>query len=57
MARESGISVSSVQLIWRRHGLRPHRVRKYELSNTGQFTSKLRDIVGLYVDPPAPIPA
>ena len=52
MARESGISVSSVQRIWRRHGLRPHRVRQFKLSNDRQFASKLRDIVGLYVDPP-----
>jgi transposase len=53
MAQESGISVSSVQRIWRRHGLRPHRVRQFKLSNDRQFASKLRDIVGLYVDPPA----
>ena len=53
MARESGISVSSVHRIWRRHGLRPHRVRQFKLSNDRQFASKLRDIVGLYVDPPA----
>jgi transposase len=53
MARESGISISSVQRIWRRHGLRPHRVRQFKLSNDRQFASKLRDIVGLYVDPPA----
>ena len=53
MAQESGISVSSVQRIWRRHGLRPHRVRQFKLSNDRQFAGKLRDIVGLYVDPPA----
>jgi transposase len=53
MVRESGISISSVHRIWRRHGLRPHRVRQFKLSNDRQFASKLRDIVGLYVDPPA----
>ena len=53
MAQESGVSVSSVQRIWRRHGLRPHRVRQFKLSNDRQFVSKLRDIVGFYVDPPA----
>ena len=53
MAQENGISASSVQRIWRRHGLRPHRVRQFKLSNDRQFASKLRDIVGLYVDPPA----
>lgn len=53
MARLQGISVSSVQRIWRRHGLRPHRTRLFKLSNDPQFAAKLRDIVGLYVDPPA----
>jgi transposase len=53
MARASGISVSSVQRIWRRHGLQPHRTRQFKLSNDPLFASKLRDIVGLYVDPPA----
>jgi transposase len=53
MAKASGISVSSVQRIWRRHGLQPHRVRHFKLSNDPQFAAKLRDIVGLYVDPPA----
>ena len=37
----------------RRHGLRPHRVRQFKLSNDRQFAGKLRDVVGLYVDPPA----
>ena len=49
----SGISVSSVQRIWRTHGLQPHRMRQFKLSNDPQFAAKLRDIVGLYVDPPA----
>ena len=53
MAQENGISASSVQRIWRRHGLRPHLVRQFKLSNDRQFASKLRDIVGLYVDPAA----
>ena len=53
MALESGISISSVHRIWRRHGLRPHRVRQFKLSNDRQFANKLRDIVGLYVDPRA----
>jgi transposase len=53
MARLQGISVSSVQRIWRRHGLQPHRTRLFKLSNDPQFAAKLRDIVGLYVDPPA----
>jgi transposase len=53
MAKAAGISVSSVQRIWRAHGLQPHRVRQFKLSTDPQFAAKLRDIVGLYVDPPA----
>ena len=53
MATEIGISVSSVQRIWRAHGLQPHRVRQFKLSNDPKFVEKLRDVVGLYVDPPA----
>src|SRR6516164_687822 len=53
MARAVGISVSSVQRIWRAHGLQPHRVRQFKLSRDPQFAAKLDDIVGLYVDPPA----
>ena len=53
MATALGISVSSVQRIWRAHGLQPHRVRQFKLSCDPQFVAKLRDIVGLYVDPPA----
>ena len=39
--------------IWRTHGLQPHRVRQFKLSKDPEFVDKLRDIVGLYVDPPA----
>ena len=53
MAEATGISVSSVQRIWRAHGLQPHRVRQFKLSRDPEFVPKLRDIVGLYVDPPA----
>ena len=53
MATIQGISVSSVQRIWRKHGLQPHRTRLFKLSNDPQFATKLRDIVGLYMDPPA----
>ena len=52
MARLQGISVSSVQRIWRRHGLRPHRTRLFKLSNDKQFVEKLSDIVGLYLNTP-----
>jgi transposase len=53
MAKVVGISASSVQRIWRAHGLQPHRVQQFKLSNDPKFTDKLRDVVGLYVDPPA----
>src|SRR3974390_1299124 len=52
MAKAAGISVSSVQRIWRAHGLRPHLVRRFKLSNDPQFGAKLKEIVGLYVNPP-----
>src|ERR1700712_3323309 len=53
MAKAVGISVSSVQRIWRAHGLQPHRLRQFKLSNDPDFAAKLRDVVGLYIDPPA----
>src|SRR5258707_2367268 len=53
MAKVVDISASSVQRIWRAHGLQPHRVKQFKLSTDPQFVDKLRDIVGLYVDPPA----
>ena len=49
MARAVGLSVSSVQRsIWRAHGLQPHRMRQFKLSNDPRFVDKLRDVVGLY---------
>jgi transposase len=53
MAKAVGISLSSVQRIWKAHGLQPHRIRRFKLSNDPEFVPKLRDVVGLYVDPPA----
>ena len=53
MAQATGISVSSVQRIWKAHGLAPHRFRRFKLSNDPLFAAKLRDVIGLYVDPPA----
>jgi transposase len=52
MAKAAGISHRSVQRIWAAHGLKPHRVRLFKLSNDPQFATKVQDIVGLYVDPP-----
>jgi transposase len=53
MAAASGLSISSVQRIWRVHDLRPHQVRTFKLSSDPHFAAKVEDIVGLYVDPPA----
>ena len=50
---QTGISVSSVQRIWRAHKLQPHRVRSFKLSTNPQFAASLSDIAGLYIDPPA----
>src|ERR1700730_18961541 len=49
MAKVVGISESSVQRIWRAHGLQPHRVKQFKLSTDPRFVDKLRDVVGLYV--------
>ena len=53
MAKAAGVAASTVQGIWKAHGLTPHRWRHFKLSNDPAFAEKLTDIVGLYVDPPA----
>jgi transposase len=53
MAKAIGISLGSVQRIWRAHKLQPHRLRSFKHSRDPGFAAKLVDIVGLYVDPPA----
>jgi len=52
MAKHSGLSHSSVGRIWRAFGLKPHRSETFHLSNDPLFVEKVRDIVGLYLDPP-----
>jgi transposase len=52
MAAESGVSAASVRRIWQAHGLKPHRVASFKVSNDKHFMEKLEDIVGLYLDPP-----
>jgi transposase len=52
MAKASGISASSVHRIWRAFSLQPHRTETFKLSSDPQFVEKVRDIVGLYLDPP-----
>ena len=53
MAKAVGLAASTVQGIWQAHGLAPHRWRQFKLSNDKAFAEKLRDVVGLYVAPPA----
>jgi transposase len=52
MATRSGLSPWTVAEIWRAFGLQPHRTETFKLSNDPQFIEKVRDIVGLYLDPP-----
>ena len=52
MAKAAGISQSSISRIWRTFGLQPHRVETFKLSKDPLFVEKVRDIVGLYLNPP-----
>ena len=52
MAKRCGLSQSAVSRIWRAFALRPHRVETFKLSKDPLFIEKVRDIVGLYLDPP-----
>ena len=53
MAKVAGVAASTVQAIWKAHGLAPHRWRSFKVSKDPGFVEKLTDIVGLYVSPPA----
>ena len=52
MARHLETTHSFVNRVWRAHGLKPHLIRTFKLSNDPRFEEKLRDVVGLYLDPP-----
>jgi transposase len=52
MAAESGLSKSTVGRIWKAFGLKPHLVDTFKISTDPQFIDKVRDVVGLYLDPP-----
>jgi transposase len=52
MAKEVGLTQSAVQRIWKAFGLQPHRQQTWKLSKDPQFIDKVRDVVGLYLDPP-----
>jgi hypothetical protein len=49
MAKVTGVSLSDVQRVWRSHGLQPHRIRTFKLSNDPPFAAKVRDIAGLLI--------
>jgi transposase len=53
MAKRCGFSRQTVSRIWRTFGLQPHRSKSFTLSNDPYFVDKVRDVVGLYLDPPA----
>lgn len=52
MAEQAGLSQSAIVRIWRTFGLQPHRVETFKLSKDPQFVEKVRDVVGLYWNPP-----
>jgi transposase len=55
LAKATGVSLRSVQRILEAHQLAPHRIRTFKLSNDPKFAEKLKDVVGLYVDPSPPL--
>src|SRR6516165_3538610 len=52
LAKKVGVGHTTVQRVWKEHGLKPHLTRSFKLSNDPQFAEKVQDIVGLYLDPP-----
>ena len=52
MAAETGLSKSTVGRIWKAFGLKPHQIDTFKISTDPQFIDKVRDVVGLYLDPP-----
>jgi hypothetical protein len=53
MAEVVGLSLTTIQRIWKAHKLAPHRLRSFKRSNDPAFAEKVEDIVGLYMHPPA----
>jgi transposase len=52
LAAVAGVSDTSVQRVWKAHGLKPHRIKRFKVSRDPKFVEKLEDIVGLYMSPP-----
>jgi transposase len=53
LAKHLGVSYSTVQRVWQKHNLQPHRIKTFKLSRDKNFVEKLRDVVGLYMRPPS----
>jgi transposase len=53
LAQRTGLSHSTVHRIWQAHGLKPHRIETFKFSTDPEAEAKIRDIVGLYLNPPA----
>jgi transposase len=52
LAAVAGVSDTTVQRIWKAHGIKPHRIKRFKVSRDPKFVEKLEDIVGLYLSPP-----
>jgi transposase len=52
LAKDVGVSRATVNRVWRAHGLKPHLSKTFKVSNDPRFAEKLRDVVGLYLNPP-----
>ncbi len=52
MGAAAGVSASTVRRVWRAHGLKPHRIKTFKISNDPAFAEKLVEIVGPYLNPP-----
>ena len=52
MAKACNVSTSSIHRIWQSHGLKPHLLKTFKLSNDPKFIDKLTDVIGLYMSPP-----
>jgi transposase len=52
LAKELGVGSTTVLNVWHKHGLKPHRLDTFKLSRDPEFVAKVRDVVGLYLNPP-----
>jgi transposase len=52
LAKESGVPATTIRRIWKKHRLQPHRLETFKLSRDKQFVEKVKDVVGLYLNPP-----